>query len=184
MAIYFKLSDDGKKAFVAKTLVEKDLSEKEFKERAKEIPLEELAKRLPEKKAEKILIAANRLQELNDMKVTCFGKRMSSNPSTRTTSTSYWLGDKVFIHEYGEEAERSELQEALEHGKEFYGEDFMEEKNIVQMKSFKFEYFKGDRNSKIEPITQEEYNAVKEEMNMLTGIVSLNRIMKQDAGKR
>lgn len=184
MAIYFKLSDDGKKALVAKTLVEKDLSEKEFKERAKEIPLEELVKRLPEKKAEKVLAAAARLQELKEMKVTSYGRRTSSNPSTRTTSTSYWIGGKVFVNEVGENAEYFEREEALQYGKEFYGEDFMKEHNIDDMAAWNFEYYKGDKVSGVKQIAKEEYDAVQEEIQVLTSAVSLNKIMKKDSGKR
>lgn len=184
MAVYFRLSPDGRSALVAKTLIEKKISEKEFDEKAKLVRVEELIKNLPAQKAAKVEATVRRLGQLTDMKVTCFGTRRSSNPSTRTSSTSYWLGGRVFIHEYGEYAERFERAEAIQYGKDFYGAEFMEEHNIEKMESFKFEYFKGDRHFGVEQITQEEYEAVKEEIKALTSIVSLNKSLKQDAGKR
>lgn len=184
MAIYFRLAPDGKTALVAKTFIERNMSEDEFMTKAEQISVEELIKRLPAKKAEKVEAAVRKIGKLTDMKVTCFGNRSSSNPSTRTSAASYWLGGKVFIHEYGEEAERFERNEAIQYGKDFYGAEFMEKHDIEKMESFKFDYFKGDRHSGVEQITQEEYEAVKEEIKALTSIVSLNKIVKKDSGNR
>jgi hypothetical protein len=185
MAIWFKLSKDGKNVLVSKLMVDRKLTEKEFESKAKIMPVEEFLKRLPEKKAEKIIAVITRLKELAEMKATRFGKTSTSNPNTRTTSIFYHLGEKTFTHQVGEEAELFERESAIEYGKEFYGEEFMNEHNIFdKMTSFHFLYFKGDKNSGIEPITKEEYDSIQEEIKNLTSRVSLNKMLEKQSTKK
>lgn len=184
MAIYCRLTPDGMNAFVLKTLIERKMTESEFMSKAKQLPVKELVKRLPEDKAIKVAKAALRLRELGAMKVTRFGKYVSSNSTDRTTTTTYWLGDKVFVHETGECAEVFERDEAIKYGKAFYGEKFMAEHDIEKMAPFNFKCFKGDRVSGVEEISQEEYDAIKREIVSLISIISLNKAVKQEEGKR
>jgi hypothetical protein len=184
MAIYCRLTPDGKNAFVVKALIERKMNEEEFMKKAKHLPTKEFVKRLPEEKARKVIEIARRLQALKAMKVTRFGKYVSSDSLDRTTTTTYWLGDKVFVHEYGECAEVFEREDAIKHGKGFYGEKFMAEHDIVGMEPFNFKYFKGDCVSGVEEISQEEYDAVKKEIVLLISIVSLNKVVREETGKR
>lgn len=172
MPILFKFSKDGKKVSVAKSLLGK-MEEKEFKEKAKEVAAEAFAEKLSGSKKAKVEEVSKRLQELDAMKITVMGRLSFPNPCTRTTTTRYYLGGKSFVNQDGDEAEIFEYQDAIKYGNEFYGEEFMKI-NFARSRE-KDLYFMGTKE-----ISKEEYNDFMKEIEVLTSMVSLNKINKED----
>ena len=184
MAVYFKISQDGKKVMVAKTLLEREISEEKFDKISKEIDLKDFVSKLPSEKARKVMKVAEKVKKLNRIPITKIGVRNVPNPITRTVHTFYFVGDKVFCEDYGEDAKLFQEEEALKYANEFYGEEFMKKCNLIQMESDKFLYVQGNKDIGFKKSTKDEYENAKCEFEKLSSIISLNKLVEKDAVKR
>lgn len=178
MAVYFKISQDGKKVIMARTLFEKELSQDKFDRISKEIDLKDFVEKLPQEKAKKIMKIAEKVKKLNRIPITKIGVKVASNPITRTTHTFYFVGDKVFCEDYGDDAKIFEKEEAAKYANEFYGVEFMKKCNLMQMEPDKFLYVQGNKEMGFKKSTEDEYEKAKDDLKKLSSIISLKELFK------
>ena len=172
MSLFFKLSKDGKFVYVARTLFANKVGERTFEEKAKKITVEEFLSKMPKSRVSKIEENIKELEKLNERKPSMFGCIPCSNPTTRTTSFVYLIGDRRFTEDYGEQDEFHDKEDAFSYGAKFYGKEFME-KNKSILDNRNVAYFAGDQQ-----ISRDEYDCLKEKEKKLTSIVRLNELEK------
>lgn len=178
MSVFFKIADDGKCVYVAKTLLSNEMKEEEFNKKAVRLTVDEFLSKFPKNISEKLEESINRVKKINEMKLSVFGSDMFSNPVTRTTSTFYRVGGKTFVEDVGEHEEQHEFEEAIKYGKEFYGEEFMKE-NLDKLVSTRGEaYYAGTRL-----IEKEEYTKLLGQKEKLTKIVCVQKELKKSPKK-
>ena len=98
MAVFFKLGTTGERAYVAKTLLSKDITRQEFENKVEEYTIEEFLSMLPEKLANKIAINVNRIKTLNEeMKKTLKENKIVLIPETDGIMEAFQKKDKMYI---------------------------------------------------------------------------------------
>ena len=176
MSVFFKISDEGNCVYVAKTLISSEISKEEFDNKAVRLTVDEFLSKFPKIISEKLETNINRVKAIKEMKLSILGQMSVSNPITRTTTAVYYVGDKTFAQDFGEEEKHHEFETAVKYGKEFYGEEFMNE-NVERLRSqIEQRFFSGTKE-----ITKAEYKSLLEEKENLTNIVCLQKQKKQIA---
>ena len=172
MPLFFKIAEDGRSIYVTRTIFANKIKDGEFEEKSKKISIEKFLSKMPKSMVGKIEENIKKVQKIYDLKLSVLGSYSISNPVTRTSAYIYFVGDKRFVQEYGEEAKRNEEFDAISYGYKFYGKEFME-KNKDKLNKGGTHYFTGDKE-----ISQKEYDSLKEQFDKLTTIVKLNQIEK------
>ena len=184
MAVYFKISQDGKKVLVAKTLLEKDIDKEKFYKISKEIDLFDFTNKLSEEKAKKIIKVAEKAKKIYRIPITQYGKKVVNNNATNIIQTIYFVGDKVFCEDNGEKAKVFEKNDALKYAEEYYGKDFIKKFDLSKMESDEIIYVQGNKEIGFKKSVLEEFKRFQIEKEMLSSIISLNKLLKNDAGCR
>ena len=176
MSVFFKIGEDGKKVYVAKTIFAKEMSKENFENSAKRITVDDFLKKFSFETGSKLEKIINRVREINDMNLIKVQKLVTSNPDTRTTHYFYHIGDKVFIEDYGENVELKQEKEAMNYIVEKFGTDLANnhiipafKKNIEIVLCF----------SGREEIDKDTYENLKAEQNDLTSIKSLEKLLNK-----
>lgn len=176
MSVFFKLGEDGKKVYVAKTLFTKEMREDEFEKKAKLISVDEFLNKFSKEVSEKLQKAILRVQKIEEMKLSEFSIMHVSHPVKRTTRTRYVVGNKVFCSDSGEEEELDQRQEAYDYAKEFYGETFANDTIIPLMEKGRVVKKAYSENKEIELA---KYNELINEKNALTSINSIEKLLNK-----
>lgn len=170
MSVFFKIADNGCYVYVAKTLISNEMKEEEFNNKAIRLTADQFLSKFPKIISENLEQRINRVKEICDMKLSIIRKDIYSNASTRTTRSIYTIGDKKFAQDCGEEEKLHEFEKALEYGKQFYGEDVMEECLRKFKSNINEIYLSGKKE-----ISKEKYIDLIKEKNVLTNIVCLQK---------
>lgn len=179
MPVFFKFSNDGELMFVAKTLINREMSEKEFDEKAKIVGSATFINNAPEKYKEKLISVRRRLNELYNMKIGQFTRTLHSNPVSRTTTAFYRVGTMTFIDQTGEDVEHKEKGDAITHAQQLFGKEAAEKyMHEVCFNNKEFYFANGQE------ISKDEYKELTAEVEKLTSMVCLGREKKQEAGKK
>lgn len=204
MSLFFKLGRNGDCAYVYKTLFSKEVSDKEFIDKAKKISVEEFLSQFPESLAEKMRIKLDRIKEINAElktvnqecnKLDSMSKSYHSDGYLRRTEYEYRIGDKEFIYRNcnhyflsKDDVDIDETKEAREYAKNRYGKELesLYEK-ILERDSKSLTIYLKDKKE----ITKEEYEEIKkrsndlyEEIDHLTKIVKLQKQELKNTNKR
>jgi len=176
MSVFFKISSDGSCVYVAKTLISNEMKEEEFNKKASRLTIDQFLSKFPKVISEKLEANINRVKEIEEMKLSLISKESYSNPVTRTTRVIYTVGNRKFAEDCGEEEECHEFQDAIEYGKELYGEEIMNESLQKLKTGTKAIYF-----ARAKEISKEKYTSLLEEKEKLTNIVCLQKQNKKTA---
>ena len=68
MAVFFKISVDGRLVYVAKTLISNVITEEEFEKKANAMSIEEILLRFPAKVSAELKMGIKRVNEIKNMK--------------------------------------------------------------------------------------------------------------------
>lgn len=193
MSLFFKLGKNGDCVYVCKTLVAKEISDKDFERKAQRISVEEFLSKFPANIASKMEAKLNRIKEINKEiktvnaecnKLDRMGKVYTTSGYYRTTEYCYSFGEKDFYWRNCDpiaaiEEDIDETKEAREYAQNRYGKELesLYEK-ILEHDSKSLTIYLKDKKE----ITQEEYEEIKkrsndlyEEIDLLTKIVSLQK---------
>lgn len=162
-----KISKDGSEIYLLKTLFKETIDETTFKKKAKVIDTTSFIKQLPFKYRKQMIDRINRVIDLDSMKLTMFGSSTHSDKTINLTLISIFTGGKTFFVEYGPDAIYNEKQEAIEHSKKYYGEDFFKRHGHKLFEDTIY-YFK-DKVA----IDKEEYEKLTQEHRDLTSLITL-----------
>ena len=176
MAVFFKIGEDGKKVYVAKTIFAKEISEKDFSKTARRISVDNFLEKWPKETSDKLEKIIDRVREINEMKLRAVQIRSSTNPNTKTTHFSYHVGDKVFKYDVGEEAEHDEKGMALDYIRELFNRELADNYIIpfVNESTWNALYFSDQKE-----ISGELYDNLKIEHMELTSIKSVDRLLNK-----
>ena len=174
MSVFFKIADDGKSVYVARTMFSNEMKEKEFDKKATRISVDKFLSKFPKNISEKMEGNINRVRKISEMNLSKLGSESLSNPVTRTTSVFYTVGDKVFCEDYGEYERDHEYGAAKQYLEEFYGKEFAKDNEEKLRNERGYRYFSGT-----EEISKESYLNLSEEKKMLTNIICLQQEKKQ-----
>jgi len=176
MPVFFKIAEDGKKVYVAKSVFAKEMSEEEFAKKAKRISVDDFLSKFSVEVGEKLEDTINKVRKINEMNLSKIDIKMLSNPMSRTTRVIYDFGDKKFKNDTGENPEYGEVDEAYEYAKEKYDEKTYEE--IVKP------YLKNERYNPLhlsgnKVISEEMYNKLITELKNSTKVCNVEKVLNK-----
>ena len=165
MAIFIKISKDGKYLYCLKTLFNTNVSENEFIQRANIVPTKDFLQRYASKLDDSTLDKINRVKEISEMELSALGCMEIKSEGTEKMQIVCFAGDEIFKGENIEETK----EEALDYAKRFYGSEFMKEK-LDFLNSKEITCF-----SKKEPVSFKKYKALMNELEKLTKIMFVKK---------
>ena len=178
MPIFFRFIEGGETVEVAKTLIEKEMSEEKFIKKYMPMRTSKFLSKIPETYREKVQEIRKRLNEIGDLNLFVFGSQVFTPPELGFSSVIYTIKNKKFEEEYGEKAATHEKKDALEYAKYCFGAEFVK-KNIHLLDDGKMHYFSNG-----EEISKEEYDKYMKEIEKLTKIVCLTKLEEKKISTR
>ena len=174
MAIFFKISYDGKSIDVVKTLISNKVDAFEFTKKAKKVSAEDFLEDFPKEIKDVVENKINRVCEIQNMKLGMFG--VVVNSGLYSNEVYYHVGDDVFV-DYNE-GDIKVREEAVKYGIKYFGKEFMEQ-NIEMLDRQDMRYY-----SKTNQISKEEYSRLNKELSNLTSIMNVKDIKNQIEQKK
>ena len=169
MALFLKISRDGKSVSYCKTLFANEISESYFNKNCERITVAEFGsvffKNIDNGIKEKI----KRVREIAEMKLSALGRFSIYNENKEIIGTGYLAGDEVIDEGY---VGNSVRDEAVLYAKRFYGSEFAKE-NLDKLDNDNVTYF-----SKENIISFDEYDKLMKELKELTKMFAVKKEIK------
>ena len=176
MPIFFRISKDGNYVHVAKTLVSKSITEKDFDERAKKISVEEFLSKFSSNMVAGMSQNIQKIKKINDMGLAHIS--VIKNICSPEKGYRYHIGinGRNFTHEEFENEKEiiQEWDEAMDYGSRLFGSETME-KYIKKIPNTYGPWEMDIYFSKDSELTCTQYYDLKRELNDLTNIVCLQK---------
>lgn len=180
MSVFYKLGLDGKNIFVVKSLLSRDISDEEFKRRAKKMSMEEFSSKFSAEIAKKLKEEVDLLKTISDHLVNVKVFR------SKYIDYSYTINGKEFLSGVGLPQNQG-LESAIQYVRDNYGDDFCEKVEVVLKTPKKYAdkeltYFKT--NEGVRELSEDQKQQLRKTLSSLTKIKSVDRLSSKILVKR
>lgn len=184
MSVFYRLGLDGKNVFVVKSLLSKDISDEDFKRRAKKISVEDFSSRFSSEIAKKLKEEIDLLKTISNHLVNVKVFR------SKYIDYSYTINGKEFLTDslVGINSSINQsIESAIKYVKDNYGDDFCEKVEVVLKTPKKYvdkelTYFKTKDG--VRELSEDQKQQLRKTLHSLTKIKSMDRLANKYLIKR